>query len=338
MTADSHDGFAYEPALDHASPAARRHYWAVAIGLQAVDGLETSHYLRELADGYVRGTYSLSQTGDLIRGYHGVSPMFDGASRIGAHTAELLEDRESKGDASDRDAYAESREADLVSQRIAELLAAAPFYLAPGILADIHRYLFQDLDPRVYQPGEYKTERMVKREEILNGDSVLYADPLAYESSLRMAFSAEAAKSYGAMLDDADLEGFCHTIAFLWQVHPFAEGNTRTVAVFSELYLNHLGFAVTNEPFEHHARYYRDALVRAMYRNALAGIMPDASFLVEFYDNVVNDAGHSLDRERLICSELFDRPELLRNVSPDEALHRDPQVQPPTSERSEHPQ
>lgn len=337
MTADSHDGFAYEPARDHASAAARRHYWAVAIGLQAVDGLETSPYLRELADEYARGTYSLSQTGDLIRGYHGVSQTIDALSRIDARPPEPLESRASKGGASDCDAHAKSREADLVSQRIAELLAAAPFYLAPGILADIHRYLFQDLDPAVYRPGEFKTERMVKQEEILNGDSVLYADPLAYESSLRMAFSAEAAKSYGATLDGADLEGFCHTIAFLWQVHPFAEGNTRTVAVFSELYLNHLGFAATNEPFEHHARYYRDALVRAMYRNASAGIMPDNSFLVSFYDNVVNDAGHPLDRAQLVCPALFYRPELLRNVSPDEALRKPSQMQPPFSKEPRRP-
>lgn len=68
MIADSHDGFTYEPARDHASVAARRHYWAVAIGLQAVDGLKASTYLRELAEGYARGTYSLAQTGSLIRG------------------------------------------------------------------------------------------------------------------------------------------------------------------------------------------------------------------------------------------------------------------------------
>lgn len=332
MTADSHDGFDYEPACDHASPAARRHYWAVAIGLQAVDNLETSPYLRTLAEGYVRGAYSLAQTGELIRSYHG-GPLSSGTeSRFDAHTPAPPEDRTSKERAASRDVRAESREADLVSQRIAELLAAAPFYLAPDILSGIHRYLFQDLDPHIYRPGEFKTERMVKQEEILNGDSVLYADPLAYESSLRMAFSAEAGKAYGTALRGADLEGFCHTVAFLWQIHPFAEGNTRTVAVFSELYLNHLGFPATNEPFEHHARYFRDALVRAMYRNALAGIMPDQTFLVEFYDNVVNDAGHNLDRERLVCPELFDRPELLRNVSPGEALHRHSQIRPSVSE------
>lgn len=36
-------------------------------------------------------------------------------------------------------------------------------------------------------------------------------------------------------------------IAKGWRVRPFAEGNTCTVAVFTELYLGDLGFETTNE-------------------------------------------------------------------------------------------
>jgi fido (protein-threonine AMPylation protein) len=296
MSADSNDNFEYEPASSHVDEAKRRHYWAVAIGLQAVDGLVVSSYLNSLADGYRQGDYSLLETGRMIREYH--ADCAEGESRK----------------------RSETREADLVSQRIAELLEAAPFVLAPSILPQIHEYLFQDLDREIYRPGEFKAERMVKQEEILNGDSVLYADPLAYKSSLDMAFEAERRRSYGLSLTDSSLGDFCHTIAFIWQIHPFAEGNTRTVAVFSELYLNHLGFNVENDPFEHHSRYYRDALVRAMYRNAAAGILPEGRFLNWFYDSVVNGVSHEFDREELICAELFEHPELLRNVSPEEAL------------------
>ena len=64
----------------------------------------------------------------------------------------------------------------------------------------------------------------------------------------------------------------------------------------------------------------RDALVRANYRNAAAGILPDLSFAERFFDNLVNGADHELDREDLICPTLFESPELLRNVSPSLAL------------------
>ena len=97
MTAEGLDNFAYEPARAHESEAARRHYWAVAIGLQAVDGLEVSPYVRQAADAYIAGKRTLAETGELVRAHHAAG--HDGASL----------------------------EADLVGQRIAELLAAAPF-------------------------------------------------------------------------------------------------------------------------------------------------------------------------------------------------------------------
>ncbi|NHM14554.1 Fic family protein [Xiamenia xianingshaonis] len=291
MTADGLDRFPYVAAAAHESVAARRHYWAVAIGLQDVDGLEVSPYLRDTAQGHIDGAYTIEQAGELVRAHHAAG--HDDASR----------------------------EADLVSQRIAELLSRSPFCLAPGMLSTIHRHLFQDLDAAVYHPGEFKRERMMKQEDVLNGDSVLYADPLAYDMALAGAFSAEQAKFYRTLSGD-ELADFCHTIAFLWQVHPFYEGNTRTVAVFSELYLNHLGFSVTNEPFQKHARYFRDALVRAMYRNADAGVFPNESYLVSFYENVLGQASHPLVREDLLCAALFENPHLLRNVDPQEALDK----------------
>ncbi|WP_297156177.1 Fic family protein [uncultured Ellagibacter sp.] len=291
MTADSLDNFEYKKASEHVSESSRRHYWAVAIGLQDVDGLTVSRYLREAAASYTKGERTLAETGELVR----------------AHHANSLDEA--------------SAEADLVSQRIAELLERGLFSLAPEILPEIHRYLFQDLDSSVYRPGQFKTERMVKQEEILNGDSVLYADPAAYDMSLRGAFASEVAKAYTTFSGD-ELKSFCHFVAFLWQIHPFAEGNTRTVAVFSELYLNYLGFNVANEPFGNHARFFRDALVRAMYRNVAAGITPDDSFLVAFYENALGFAENKLSREELICTSLFENPDLLRNVDPKEALRR----------------
>ena len=57
-----------------------------------------------------------------------------------------------------------------------------------------------------------------------------------------------------------------------------------------------------------------------MYRSVPAGITPEEKYLVWFYDNVLNNAGHPLDREQLVCSELFENPKLLRNVSPRDAI------------------
>lgn len=292
MSADSLDAFPYETSTRLAGKAMRRHYWATAIGLQAVDGLEVSPYLRELAQSYEQGRCTLQETGELIRAYH---------------TAE----------GSDRQATAE---ADLVSQRIAEMLEAGSFAFTPDMLLLVHRTLFQDMDEEAYRPGQYKTERLVKQEDILNGDSVLYADPTMIQASLDYLFREESRESYGTSLSETDVARLAKFVSLLWQVHPFVEGNTRTVAVFSELYLGSLGFTVGNEPFQKHTRYYRDALVRANYRNNEAGILPERGPLEAFYGNLLLDAGHPLNREELICPELFDNPQLLKHIDPSRAL------------------
>ena len=299
MSADSSDGFEYKRVDDMVDQEARRRYWACAIGLQAVDGLEVSDYLQSVARRYVEGACSLDETGELVRAYH--------TPGVAGYDASA----------------ADSREADLVSQRIAEILARGTFALVPDMPRIIHRQLFRDLPQDIYRPGEYKLEPLVKQEEILNGDSVLYTDPALVEQSLRYLFDQEReAGDYGLTFAGAALARFARFASLIWQVHPFQEGNTRTVAVLAALYLRQLGFDVGNEPFEHHACYFRDALVRANYRNAAAGVLPDASYLERFFDNLVNGATHPMVRAELVCPILFDEPDLLRNVSPSLALHR----------------
>lgn len=296
MTADRPDDFPYEPKPEPNDPAVREGYWRVAMGLQEVDGLKPSPYLRELAHEHVRGVRELDETGRIIRAYYA---------------------RREEGRC---EAPAVEREADLVSQRIVELLTSGAFALVPDMLAVIHGTLFQDLDTEAYRPGEYKTEALQKRESVLNGDSVAYADPSLVERSLAFLFDEERSRVYGIEFDEAQLEQFGRFVSRLWQVHPFVEGNTRTMAVFAVLYLRDLGFDVDSEPFERHARYFRDALVRANYRNAKAGILPDLRYVTRFLDNLLNGAGHELRSRELAAKALFDDPSLLRNVDPSQAI------------------
>ena len=50
-------------------------------------------------------------------------------------------------------------------------------------------------------------------------------------------------------------------IATIWQIHPFREGNTRSVVVFAVLLAKSLGFDVKHELFKKHSAYLRNALV-----------------------------------------------------------------------------
>lgn len=52
-------------------------------------------------------------------------------------------------------------------------------------------------------------------------------------------------------------------IAEIWEVHPFREGNTRTVSVFAFLFLKQYGYDLNAESLSRHAKYFRNALVMA---------------------------------------------------------------------------
>lgn len=286
----------YKSAAPYVSPDKRRKNWEFAIGLQATDGLQVSSDVYDLVDKYVAGDMSLDDTRRYL--YEKYHTSQDGVLVSPSHEAQ----------------------ADLVSQRIAELLERAPFSYQPEFLSTIHHYLFQDLDEQIFHPGVFKTERMIKQEAILNGDSVLYADPLMYDSSLAYLFRELAKLQYEQTLSGVAAQKFVHLIACIWQVHPFYEGNTRSVAVLSELFLQSMGYDTTNEPVEVHARYFRDALVRAMYRNQKAGIGPDESYLKKFYENVFAGGEFTLNPEELVCRALIEHPEFVRNVNPSEAF------------------
>lgn len=75
-------------------------------------------------------------------------------------------------------------------------------------------------------------------------------------------------------------------------------------------------------PFTKHARYFRDALVRAQYRNAAAKIFPDDTFLMRFCKNTIGEDGGEMNRADMICTRLFEAPSLLRNVDPKDALRK----------------
>ena len=260
------------------SQAYRQGNWDMAEGLQAVDGVRVSAYAREEAARYIRGEISARELRDEVERYYEAGEPVASSAASGRADAQ--------------------READTVAVRINELLADSnktSFKLFPGVLKAIHGVLFAGiLGDRRYE-GEYRDFNLEKDEPVLGGRSVEYAPAHLIGATLDYDFAQEKEYSYSRPLSQVDLTHFVSFIADVWQCHPFAEGNTRTCAVFSQLYLRSLGVDVDNGYFKEWSAWYRDALVRANYASIELGIEPDSSFLMAFYDNVVfgkkNDLG-----------------------------------------------
>ena len=248
----------------------KRSIWDAAIGLQAVDGLKPSKYLRNLAEENIAGQKTYDEVNkELIKEY--------GAGKT------------------------RQKEADIVALRIAQILETSDFIMSPALLLSIHEYLFDGIleDESI---GKFRKYNIRKKETILLGDSVRYADQLIIKPQLNQIFDDERSYSYSYPMNENDIDHLSGFTSKLWQTHPFAEGNTRTTAVFIELYLKSLGYEVNNEPFKFNSDYYRNALVRSCYESAAYNSEPTNKFLNLFYMNLLNASDNKLDSFDLFIS------------------------------------
>lgn len=239
----------------------RASYWQTAIGLQDVDGLKTSPYLHETARRHIEGEISIDEAGRLINAYY-----------------------ETKSDRSESTDDARSQEADKVSQRITKLLEEQTFSFAPYELISIHRRLFEGIYSHA---GRFRDYNITKKEWVLDGDTVLYSGYELIKDTLEYDFGQEKNYDYTQVVADDALRHIAHFVSGIWQIHPFGEGNTRTIAVFTIKYLRKFGFNVLNDPFKEHSWYFRNALVRANYSNIPKKIYPTIEWLERFFRNML---------------------------------------------------
>lgn len=126
-------------------------------------------------------------------------------------------------------------------------------------LCEIHRIIFDDLYDWA---GKFRTVPVIKREEILGGDSVRYAHPSQIKKELSEA-SKEIVKLKKGEAKHELLFKLIRIMAKIWQAHPFRDGNTRAAVSFIVLLASHLKIELDYSLFEKHAAYVRNALVWA---------------------------------------------------------------------------
>jgi len=251
--------------------------WDIAIGLQQVDNLTPSSYLEQLIDENISGKITIQQVEKGLRTYY---------------------EERNKNNKIDYNEY----ECDFVSLRIVELLNKKDFELSLDYIKGIHKYLFQDILP---DAGSFKMKNYIKKEPILNRDTVIYGDFKVIKESLEYDISNEKKKKYKSMSINDVIDNIAKFSSSIWQIHPFKEGNTRTVAVFIQKYLIDMGYNVDNSLFKDKSLYYRNALVRSNYYNDDLNIKEDNSYLIKFYENLLLGKNNNLKIEDEIVKELF---------------------------------
>ena len=148
--------------------------------------------------------------------------------------------------------------------------------------------------------GEIRPYDISKKEWVLQGDTVVYGRATDIYAALRYDIQTERDFSYKGLTTDEIISHVVDFVTLLWQNHPFREGNTRTTAVFVIKYLRSCGFYVNNELFADNSWYFRNALVRANYRNPQKGIQPDKSFLIKFFRNLLLGENNELKNRYML--------------------------------------
>ena len=263
----------FENYVRNAPPSKREKSsaWTAAIGLQQVDGLTPSKYLFETARRNIEGDITIDDAQELINSYY--------------------ESKVSRANDSD-----DTEEADKVASRIAKILSERAFSFSPSYLIAIHGKLFQG----IYKfAGRLRNYDITKKEWVLNGDTVMYGAAFELRMALDYDFEQEREFNYKGLNMDQIVEHLANFVSRLWQIHAFGEGNTRTTAVFMIKYLRSLGFKVDNKIFADNSWYFRNALVRANYRNLPKGISREPVFLENFFRNMLMGEHHEMKNRYL---------------------------------------
>lgn len=233
--------------------------WSIATGLQAVDGIKPSAYLFKVAEQNIEGEITLDETRQLLHAYY-----------------------ESRGTRQNQPNGEE--EADKVSCNIARILASRTFSFSSNGFISVHRRIFEGVFAHA---GRIRDYDITKKEWVLEGDTVSYLNHEDLMMALDYDLQQERAFPYKGLSQDEVVKHFAKFISGLWQIHPFREGNTRTTAVFAIQYLRTIGFEVNNETFANNSWYFRNALVRANYRNVRKEIEYTPVYLERFFQNLL---------------------------------------------------
>ncbi len=240
--------------------------WQTAIGLQAVDGLKTSDYLLDTAKDHIEGKITIDEAQKRIHSYY--------------------EQKTTRTEIEN-----ETKEADIVSARITKLLGEKAFQFSPAEWITIHRRLFEGVFDHA---GQIRKYNISKKEWILNGETVIYADFNSIKDTLDYDFATEKQFFYEGLSVEASVRHLAKFASDIWQIHPFGEGNTRATAVFIIKYMKTFGFRANNDAFHENSWYFRNALVRANYNDLQKGINSTTKFLELFFSNLLLGTNYEL--------------------------------------------
>ena len=174
----------------------KAYIWQTAIGLQAVDGLSTSEYLKETAKRNIEGEITVDEVSRLVKSYYQSKTL-----------------REPDDD--------EKEEADHAAANISKILSARTLDFSTAGYISLHRRIFEGVFKHA---GKIRDYDITKKEWVLNGDTVNYLNSEDLRRALDYDIEQEREFSYKGLSTDEMITHITRFVSGIWQIHAFGEG------------------------------------------------------------------------------------------------------------------
>lgn len=151
-------------------------------------------------------------------------------------------------------------------------------------LFKLHKFIFRHL---YSWAGEPRTINIEKSERILGGNSIEYGDHKTIEEDVSALLAAMKNVKWNRLSASAQIRTFAAYMTELWKIHPFREGNTRTVVTFCLQYAKSIGLELNQQLFAQQSQNLRVALVAAAASFGEIGDRSKPQYLIKFLEDAL---------------------------------------------------
>lgn len=166
-------------------------------------------------------------------------------------------------------------------------------YFDEEMLKKLHKHIFEDI---FEWAGEYRTVPLIKEEFVIPGVSLPYTRYQDISRELHSKLIEFNSIAWHKLPPEELAYTFARKLALIWLIHPFRDGNTRTILSFAYIYAKEHGFPFDMKVFTDNLsrKYEGEKLVDLNVRDkfVLASLdeenMPDVSLLAEVFEKAMD--------------------------------------------------
>lgn len=152
-------------------------------------------------------------------------------------------------------------ESDLTIVRLKQILETPDFEYSQDALLMLHKHMFEDIYPFA---GEIRKIDIEKSEKMLSGFPMIFSGSENISKNLQKVFKEQEVDFNRNKNEVA--QALARFMSSIWEIHPFREGNTRSIITYMMKYARHNELNLDEALLLNSFAYIRNALVMYVYQ------------------------------------------------------------------------